>query len=266
MKKLFCALIMMVMLAGAASGEVVGVLAKMNASPGDYQKFLADRHSKKIRTVLRSQGDISCSFYESLTAMLMALNSGRIDSMFLPECTADYILKEHSGIESRGYFSERNLMGLTMGFREDNAELRDKVNSALADMSKDGTSSLLIKRYISAHNTKPVKFEHFNDADTLKIAITGDLPSIDYVDVGGNASGFNTALLAELGRRLHMNIQLVQVEAGARAAALTSGRVDCVFWFAVYPGGGNQWDIPKGVIVTSPYFSWDKNLLLGLKK
>lgn len=270
MKKLLCAVLLVSVFACGACAEVIGVLAKMNASPEDTHKFLVDRNSKKIREALKAQDDaLSCSFYTSLTAMFMALSASRIDAMFLPECTANYVLKENSGVEARGFVSERNLMGLTMGFRAENADLRDRVNAVLADMSKGGISSIFIKRYISGpnvNNPQPVKFENFADAETLKVAVTGDLPPIDYVDAEGNAAGFNTALLSEIGKRLHVNIQLVHIDAGSRAAALTSGRVDCVFWFALSSGGGRQWDIPAGVIVTAPYFSWNKNWLIGLKK
>lgn len=270
MRKVLCAILLSGMFAGAASAEVVGVLAKMNASPKEYQKFIADRQSKRLRKAISSRDDnVSCRFYASMTAMFMALNAGKIDTMFLPECTADYILMENEMTEARGFVSAKGLTGLTMGFRAEDADLRDDVNSALSEMAKDGISSLLIKRHISgpdANNPKPVKFEKFKGAKIVNVAITGDLPPIDYVDAEGNAAGFNTALLAELGRRLHVNIQLVHIEAGARSAALISGRADCVFWFALSQGGGHQWDIPDGIIVTAPYFSWDKNWFIGISK
>ena len=270
MRKVLCAILLSAILASPVCAEVVGVLAKMNAAPEDYQNFLAERRSKKVRAAMSSKGDgIVCSFYSSMTAMLMALNSGKVDVIFLPECVANYVLRENEDTEARDSISGQRLMGLTMGFRAESSGLRDDVNSVLSAMAKDGTSSLLVRRNISgpgANTPKSAKFEHFKDAKTLKVAITGDLPPIDYVDAGGNAAGFNTALLAELGRRLGVNIELVQVDAGARAAALISGRVDCVFWFALYSGGGYQWDIPEGVIVTSPYFSWDKNCFVGIGK
>ena len=96
--------------------------------------------------------------------------------------------------------------------------------------------------------------------------MTGDIPPLDYVDAGGMPAGYNTALLAEIGRLLHVNINLVSGEAGARAAALKSGRVDAVLWVEVMPEGEAQFDKPEGVVVTMPYYGWNKVFMISMKK
>ena len=67
-------------------------------------------------------------------------------------------------------------------------------------------------------------------AQTLKVAVTGSLPPMDYVAADGSPAGFNTALLAEISNRIGKNIELVVVDSVGRAAALASGTVDAVFW------------------------------------
>ena len=56
------------------------------------------------------------------------------------------------------------------------------------------------------------------------------LPPMDYVSEDGTPAGFNTAILAELGKRMNKNFELVQVDSLGWAPALTSGKVDLVFW------------------------------------
>ena len=56
------------------------------------------------------------------------------------------------------------------------------------------------------------------------------VPPIDSVAADGTPAGFNTAILAELGKRMNVNFELVQVDSLGRAAALASGQVDLVFW------------------------------------
>ena len=90
------------------------------------------------------------------------------------------------------------------------------------------------------------------------------MPPIDYIDEGGNPAGFNTALLAELGRRLHANMKLVNIESGARTAALVSGRVDVVFWYETIQGYAQSYDAAEGVLLSDPYYRW--NTFLHLKK
>ncbi len=79
----------------------------------------------------------------------------------------------------------------------------------------------------------------------------------------GKPVGFNTAVLAELGRRMRVNIKLLNVEAGSRTSALMSGRANAVFWYEktsdVY---GKKSDVPYGVLLSEPYYSWDTFLHL----
>ncbi|MBQ4401303.1 MAG: hypothetical protein II832_03970, partial [Synergistaceae bacterium] len=78
-------------------------------------------------------------------------------------------------------------------------------------------------------------------------------------------AGFSTAVLAEIGKRLGLNIELMNVESGARSAALASGRADVVFWYEVDKGAKNQPDIPEGVIVSETYYDWEKFIHLRKK-
>ena len=52
---------------------------------------------------------------------------------------------------------------------------------------------------------------------------------MDYVAANGTPAGFNTAVLAEIGKRLERNIELVQVNSVGRALALAQGNVDVAF-------------------------------------
>ena len=53
---------------------------------------------------------------------------------------------------------------------------------------------------------------------------------MDFVSSDGKAAGFNIALLTEIANRAQVNIELVQIETGARPIALSTGKVDAVFW------------------------------------
>ena len=77
--------------------------------------------------------------------------------------------------------------------------------------------------------------------------MTGDLPPLDYVSEDGSPAGFNTAILAEIAKRLGKNIEVVDIDSGARAAALSSGQIDVIFWV----------DKPEGVELSEPYFKDD---------
>ena len=60
--------------------------------------------------------------------------------------------------------------------------------------------------------------EIFPDAVTIRVAVTGDRPPMDYVSVGGDPIGFNTALIAEIAKKLGVNVEFVNVACAARAS------------------------------------------------
>ncbi|MBR6901435.1 MAG: transporter substrate-binding domain-containing protein, partial [Synergistaceae bacterium] len=82
----------------------------------------------------------------------------------------------------------------------------------------------------------------------------------------GTPSGFNTAMLAEIARRLKINVELVNTSSGSRAAALASGRADGIFWFSHEKTTGmRDYDRLDGILLTEPYYSWDLLITIGKK-
>lgn len=207
-------------------------------------------------------------FYDSMIAMQMALNKGEVDEIDLPEAVGEYMINTNPDYTIAAIAVTKPIY-FAFGFREkDGAALRDKFNGALQAMKADNTLAGLQMKYVAnpgANKPEAVAFEKFDGAETIKVAVTGDLPPIDYVAADGTPAGFNTAILAEIGKRLKINIELLNVEAGARAASLSSGRADVVFWFQVRGGEGVQPDVPAGVILSESYYDWTKYLHIRRK-
>ena len=118
----------------------------------------------------------------------------------------------------------------------ENEALRDLFNNALADMEKDGTLANLLQESVTPAifdaevHPVPASIEPAEGAETIRVAVTGSLPPMDYFAGDGTPAGFNTGIMAEIGRRTGKNIEFVSVVAGARLLALSSGSVDVVFW------------------------------------
>ncbi len=256
---------MFVFMAGAAFSEdtpTIGYLSRLNTSEEEFTSIVQNAQRTGNWRVLSNLHDLhKVKFYDSLTAMQMALDRKDIDEMALPEVTAEYIVDADPRNETCCVTRTRAAMGLALGFLKENAALAEKFNAALKDMRDDWTLAELQGIYI--HNKdkpKPVKFSTFKGAQTVKVAVTGDFPPIDYVDAGGEAAGFNAALLAEIGRRMKVNIKLVKIDAGARTSALASGRADAVFWFETSAGTTWKYDAPEDVVLSEPYYNWSKFL------
>ena len=88
--------------------------------------------------------------------------------------------------------------------------------------------------------------------------MTGDLPPLDLILPDGRPAGFSTAVLAEVGKHLNKNIELVSVAGGARASILSSKGADVVFWVSVpkdstlIPANIDQ---PQGIGISDPYYN-----------
>lgn len=216
-------------------------------------------------------------FYDSLLSMQMALRSHKVDEIALPEPVGMYLVSNNPKYDI--CFS-LNMMPSTIsfGFKRGNTALQKEFNSAIASMRKDGTLARLQKNFVTelAGEPEQVKFTNFKNAPTVRVAVTGDLPPIDFIAADGTPTGYNTAILSEIGKRIKKNIRLVSIEAGARSAALAGERVDVVFWYRSTDGikapkqakGKNLKNVMKdnldGVILSEPYYEWDTDLIIGL--
>ena len=233
-----------------------------------------DRLEGFISSLVKTRREIK--FFNSLMEMQMALRSKRVDEIALPECTGLYLISANSNYD---VLFSLNMMPSTIsfGFRRNDTALKKEFDSAISAMKKDGTLSKLEAKYISEAGVEPdpVKFQEFKGAKVIKVAVTGDLPPIDFIAADGKPAGYNTAILSEIGRRLKKNMRLISVDAGGRSAALASQRADVIFWYRNTEGlkvptklnGKNLKGVMKdsldAVILSVPYYSWDTDLIIG---
>ena len=246
--------------------------------------------------------------FDNLNSMVMSLNAGQIDGMIVYFTVGSYLCQQNENLTSWLEYSEMErvyggemtniknrfildqILGTDFCFlmMEDHAALRNEFNLAIAGMKEDGTLDAL---KASIMELDKVELPKIDNAETIRVGVTGDLPPIDYVDEAGIPAGFNTAVLAEISRRTGKNIELVSIESGARSLALSQGIVDVVFWsrintpdqsifdslpenrkvdatmigMALSPYRHPDIDIPEGTITTDVYLH-DVFVTLYLKK
>ena len=265
----------------------VGVLAYHGTNEKDFQKGFDDFRnfvpsSDKSEELLNDvfinslvQNRRVIHFYDSLMALIMDLRAKKIDEMILPESVGNYLLN-HNSFYYNAYSTKILSSGVCFGFKNDNFELKNEFDKALSEMKTDGTLEKFAAQYVIAsydrdpEPTRPPTIK--NPAQEIKIAVTGDMPPIDMFAGDGKPAGYNTAVLAELGKRLNKNIKFINTDAGGRSAALLSGRADVVFWYRLAKSsvaGDDPFDnlfkdAPEGVILSSPYFSWENEIIIRL--
>ena len=268
MKKVFlsAAAAVLIALSSASAASVskvnIGFLSRLNISEEDFRRIIQHRQgAAQWRTLSKSHDDYGVQFYDTMTAMIMALSREDVNEIALPEVIGDYLIDHNNSLVPSCISRSNVSLGLAFGFKKSDAALAEKFNNALRAIKEDWTLSALQGSYIyNKAVMRPVKFDTFKGAKTVKVAVTGDLPPIDYIDEAGRPAGFNAALLAELGRRMKVNMKLLNINAGARTAALVSGRADVVFWYETAQDKSWKCDAPEDILLSEPYYFWNKFL------
>ena len=237
----------------------VGMITHLNATEqkmGDIYNALVQKaglHLAKYKPV----------FFDNLSTMQAGLDAGNVDQISTYACVANYLTAAN---DKYAAVEDLKTVGLADSFcfavRKDDAQLKADLDKAIDAMKSDGTLDKLVAEYIT--NVKPdkipaVEIPNVDGAETLKIGITGDLPPFDLVTADNSPAGFNTAMLAEIAKRLNRNVELVQIDSAARSSALASGQIDVIFWTIVPANADFPADIdkPEGVELSAPYFKDD---------
>ena len=249
LKKIFLLILIIFAVSGCGSSDEnsaskIGMLTQLNSTPEQAAK-------------VSRGGEIN--FYENFNSMQMALQSKQLDGIRTYRSVARYMSANNSDFKIADAATVELVDNFCCAMRAGDVDLKKSFDAAIDAMKSDGTLDALIEKFIRDTSTTPqaVELPQFDGAETIKVGITGDLPPLDLVLADGTPAGFNTAVLAEISKRLGKNIELVQISSGARAAALTSGQVDVIFWVVVPEDDSRpkDFDTPAGVSVTTPYYS-----------
>ena len=241
-----------------------GILARSAASEEESEKVIGEHTKAHVK------GDMTfeLTFYDNMSSMLMALQAKDIYVMILADSVAQYIVAQNDSLmispEREGEGLNQNTASYQMMMKKEDTDIHQMFNDAIVELKEEGVIDELVGTYIKGHtdgsNPEPVEIPVTDGADTVKVAVTGDLPPLDFVAADGTPAGFNMALLAEIAKKANINIEVIQVDTGARAAALTSGRADVIFWVnssscSVHGDIEKGADTPEGTITTETYFS-----------
>lgn len=263
MKKILCIVLLLALavlsVSALAEGARIGALTCIGMTEENVKQWTSDVAAAEGKDT-PYVNDNTIVFFDNLQAMLLALNGGEIDRMSIGSLTANYIAAHNEGLVCANR-QHNAVLGYSIAMLGENGVWVETINSAIADMLSDGTLDALRAQYIDNLGTDdpaPVALPAIEGADTIRIAVTGDLPPMDVILADGTPAGFNTAFLAALSRRVGVNFELVSVQSSARAEALASGMVDALFWTrGVYDQDGNALPYPldrmEDIVVSAPY-------------
>lgn len=247
----------------------IGILTHLNSTEESLGEILTNIESETSGAypVHRPK------FFDSLKLMQLGIESGTVEEISLYKSVADYIVATNKKFEIVRHDALNKIEYLfCFAVRKNDSQLKADLDKVIDEMKADGSLDKLINDYITnvdkGQAPPAIEITMVDGAGKIKVGVTGDLPPLDFVLPDNSPAGFNTALLAEVAKRSGKNTELVQIESGARAAALNSKLIDVVFW-AVVPFGNDKIpadiDKPEGIELSTPYFK-DNVVQLKLKK
>lgn len=193
--------------------------------------------------------------YENITTLLLALKSKKVSHVVLDETTAKY----YSTRQPQFFYNvndNNETVKYSMCFLEDKKELCDQISNVILQLKNEGYLEQINKSYITDIINGVDSGETYNSQKnydiTYKIGITGDLPPMDFINPEGLPCGFNVVLLNEISKRLKINFEIVNLDTGSKASALSSNKVDGIFWIRSFDENIN--DSPLNTIFTTPYY------------
>lgn len=246
----------------------VGVLADMTIAIDET----AREHMVKEHGYEMENPDGKTIKYDNLSTLLMALRSNDIGYIGVNSETAAFILAQNDdliAIDPAGGTQKTTFSMMTMDNRTDIYEL---LNNAILELKADGTLDRIIEDHLFAYRDKeptPAEIPVIEGADTITVAVTGDMPPLDYISSDGKPAGFNVALLSAISEKAGVNIKLTNIESGARMIALSSGKVDAIFWSCATICSEHSHVLAKesfeGTLITEPYAALD-GMVVTLKQ
>ena len=173
----------------------VGVITHLNASEEKYNEFMKGleqsyRPSKENKTM-------NYHYYNNLNEMQMALKSNQIDLISTYQFVAAYMTGRDNTLDIVP--SDKNLEdSFCFAVKGDNTELLSQFDNAISEMTADRTMANIAEQYITnvtrGEEPKAVSIAEIAGAETLKVAVTGDLPPFDMMTADGTPTGYSTAV------------------------------------------------------------------------
>ena len=235
----------------------LGMITHLNVT----EKRMDELYQEAVKKAAIEINRYEFVYFDNLNLMQMGIEAGKVDEISLYDSVADYLIANNDKYEiTEGNSMKAFADSFCFAVRKDDAALKADLNKAIEEMKADGTLEKLTNDYIvkvdKGQVPPKVEIPMTDGAQTIKVGVTGDFPPLDYVNADGTPAGFNTAILAEIAKRSGKNIELIQIDSGARGAALSSNQIDVIFW-AILPNAEtfpSDIDKPEGVELSEPYF------------
>ncbi len=167
--------------------------------------------------------------YQSISDLLLAINSGKADAVFFDHSGLNDILSINKELDilASNVFSVQ----VGAGFNKDNDELREKFNSFLKEIKANGIYEQMIERWMdksTSEISEMPEIKSMKTNGTLKVGIVSDLGLPFTIIRAGNLSGFDIELTKRFSAYIAKEFMPVDLPFGSMLASLSTNKIDMV--------------------------------------
>ena len=210
------------------------------ACGGNTTKTIAtvdDLEGAKIGVQLGTTGDIYASDYEEKGSTVerfnkgadavLALTQGKIDCVIIDSEPAKAFVAANKGLKILDEpFAEEDY---AICVAKDNTDLLGKINTALAELKKDGTTESIANNFIGDDTKGKTPYESPKDIEypngKLVMATNATFEPYEYYD-GDNIVGIDADIAKAICDKLGYDLEIEDMEFDAIIAAVSSGKAD----------------------------------------
>jgi polar amino acid transport system substrate-binding protein len=167
-------------------------------------------------------------YFNSVLDASMAVKSGKADAAAYDEPILKNIAAKNEGLTVLNEMITVDNYGFAVQL--DNRELKENIDSVIAELKKNGTYSAMLQRWLPKTGSPAAMPEIQPDgtAGVLKLGTAAVTEPFSFVDGSGNVVGFDIELAGYVAQKLGKKLEVVNMDFGAMIPALISGKVDMI--------------------------------------
>ncbi|MCX6224899.1 MAG: ABC transporter permease subunit [Bacteroidia bacterium] len=215
---------------------VKGEAAAVPVAAGGKMKTADDISDKTIGVLLGSMYDTYATRkypqakipqYQSVSDLLIALNSGKIDVTYMDQSLVPEVLKANSdlGILAKDVFS----VPIGAGFNADNDALREQFNAFLKEIRSNGVYQDMVTRWVDKGIMEMPKIESTKTTNgVLRAGVVNDLGMPFGLVRDGKVIGFDIELSSRFAAWLGRDYAPVPLQFGSLIASISTNKIDII--------------------------------------
>ena len=164
--------------------------------------------------------------YQTISDLLIALNSGKIDVAFSDQSMVPEVLKANPalGILAKDIFS----IPIGAGFNRENVRLREQFNAFLKEIKSNGTYNDMVTRWMEKGRTEMPRIEVSRKNGVLRAGVVNDLGMPWGMIKDGQLIGFDIELSTRFAAYTGREYQPVPLQFGSLIASISTNKIDII--------------------------------------